>query len=243
MHAVIRFPRLARAAARLWRDTRANSVMEFALGAPLLMALGGYGVEISNLAITNMRVSQYALQLADNASRIGVNSGLSTYQLREGDLNDVLQGLRLFSTGTKLTQFGRVTMSSLENVQQSYDDDNVQRIHWQRCIGLKGGTGFDADPTQAPSVSAASDGTSGTSGKDAPDGIGDTGLKVNAPDDTGVIYVEVNYQYQPMFGTLFVKPTKLHYVASAVVRDKRDYSRIYNPTPSAVASTCDKHNA
>lgn len=235
--------RLSRAAARLWRDVRATSVMEFALGAPLLMALGGYGIEISNLAITNMRLSQYALQLADNASRVGVNSGLATYQLREGDLNDVLQGLRLFSSGAKLTTFGRVTMSSLENVQQSYDDDNVQRIHWQRCIGLKSGPGFDADSTQAPAISAGSDGTSGTAGKDAPDGIGDTGQKVSAPDNTGVIYVEINYQYQPLFGTLFVSPTKLHYVASAIVRDKRDYSQIYNPVPTAVASTCDKHNA
>ena len=243
MHAVTRFQRLARTGARLWRDARAVSVMEFALGAPLLMALGGYGVEISNLAVTNMRISQFALQLADNASRVGVNSGLATYQLREGDLNDVLQGLRLFSAGSKLTTYGRVTMSSLENVQQSYDDDNVQRIHWQRCIGLKSGPGFDADTTQAPSVSAGSDGTASTAGKDAPDGIGDTGLKVNAPDGVGVIYVEINYQYQPLFGTLFVNPTKLHYVASAVVRDKRDYSQIYNPAPSAAASTCDKHNA
>lgn len=243
MHALTRFPRIARTAARLWRDARATSVMEFALGAPLLMALGGYGIEISNLAITNMRISQYALQLADNASRIGVNSGLATYQLREGDLNDVLQGVRLFSAGAKLTTYGRVTMSSLENVQQSYDDDNVQRIHWQRCIGLKAGAGFDSDTSQAPNINAASDGTASTQGKDAPDGIGDTGLKVNAPDDTGVIYVEINYQYQPLFGTLFVKATKLHYVASAVVRDKRDYSRIYNPTPTATASTCDKHAA
>jgi len=242
MHAVILFRRLARTAGRLSRDTGALSVIEFALGAPLLMALGGYGVEISNLAITNMRLSQYALQLADNASRIGVNSGLATYQLREGDLNDVLQGLRLFSASTKLTTYGRVTMSSLENVQQSYDDDNVQRIHWQRCMGLKSGAGFDADSTQAPSITAGSDGTSSTAGTDSPDGIGDAGQKVNAPDSTGVIYVEINYQYQPLFGTLFVGPTKLHYVASAVVRDKRDFSQIYNPAPSATASTCNKHS-
>jgi hypothetical protein len=134
-------------------------------------------------------------------------------------------------------------MSSLENVQQSYDDDNVQRIHWQRCIGLKNGSGFDSDPAQAPSITAGSDGTLNTAGKDAPDGIGDTGQKVSSPQDTGVIYVEINYQYQPLFGTLFVRPTKLHYVASAVIRDKRDFSEIYNPSSSAVASTCNLHNA
>lgn len=229
-------------AARLWREQRAVSVMEFALGAPLLMTLGGYGLEVSNLAITNMRVSQYALQIADNASRIGVNSGLATFQVREGDINDVLQGLRLFSAGSKLTTFGRVTVSSLENVQQKYDDDNVQRIHWQRCIGMKSGSGFDSS-YGTTSVSAGTDGTSGTEGTDTPDGMGDPGKQINAPDGTGVIFVEVNYQYQPLFGTLFVNPTKLHYVAAMMVRDKRDFSQIYNPTPTAVASTCDKHNA
>ena len=72
MH-LTRLAGVARAAASLWREQRAIAVMEFALGAPLLMTLGGYGLEVSNLAITNMRVSQYALQIADNASRIGVN--------------------------------------------------------------------------------------------------------------------------------------------------------------------------
>jgi len=236
-----RLPRIARVAARLWREQRAVSVMEFALGAPLLMTLGGYGLEVSNLAITNMRVSQYALQIADNASRIGVNSGLATFQVREGDINDVLQGLRLFSAGSKLTTYGRVTVSSLENVQQKYDDDNVQRIHWQRCIGMKSGAGFDSS-YGTTSVSAGTDGTSGTEGTDTPNGMGDPGKQINAPDGTGVIFVEVNYQYQPLFGTLFVNPTKLHYVAAMMVRDKRDFSQIYNPAPTAVASTCDKHN-
>jgi hypothetical protein len=231
---------LVRLGARLQRETRAISTMEFALGAPLILAMGGYGIEVSNLAITNMRISQYALQIADNASRIGVNSGLSTYQLREGDLNDVLQGLRLFSKGAKLTTYGRVTVSSLENVQQSYDDDNVQRIHWQRCIGLKSGTGFDSS-YGTTSVTAGTTNTLANAGTDAPDGMGDTGQKVNAPDNTGVIFVEVNYQYQPLFGTLFVAPTKLHYIASVIVRDKRDFSQIYNPAPVATASTCDKH--
>jgi len=241
MHAVNLPRRWAGIAARLWREQRAVSMIEYALAAPLMMAMGGYGVEVSNLAITNMRVSQYALQLADNASRVGVNSGLATFSLREGDINDVLQGLRLFSAGAKLTAYGRVTLSSLENVQQKYDDDNVQRIHWQRCIGLKSGPGFDSS-YGTTSVTAGTDATSGTQGADAPDGMGETGQKVNAPENTGVIYVEVNYQYQPLFGSLFVGATKLHYVASAIVRDKRDFSQIYNPAPTATPSTCDKHN-
>jgi len=242
--------------ARLRRQVGGISTMEFALGMPLLLGFGGYGVEMSNLAITNMRISQYALQVADNASRIGVNSGLATFQLREGDINDVIQGLRLFSAGSHLTQFGRVTISSLENIQQSYADGNgndtapVQRIHWQRCIGQRGG---DADPgfdssygtTNVNAASPASGDlpTQANAGTDKPGGMGETGQEINAPEGMGVIFVEVNYQYQPLFGTLFVNPTKLHYTASVIVRDKRDFRQIYNPSPTAVASTCDRHTA
>jgi hypothetical protein len=240
MPAVTALPRLAHFCRRLWRETKAVSAMEFALATPLVLAMGGYGIEVSNLAVTNMRVSQYALQIADNASRIGVNSGLATYQLREGDINDVLQGLRLFSAGSKLTTYGRVTVSSLENLEQSYDDAPVQRIHWQRCVGLKAGTGFDSS-YGTTSVSAATTPSAANAGVDAPSGMGAVGEKVNAPERNGVIFVEVNYQYQPLFGTVFVKPTKLHYVASVIVRDKRDFTQIYNPTPAATPSTCDKY--
>ena len=230
---------------RLWKDASGLSMLEFALGLPMLMALGGYGVEVSNLAITNMRISQYALQIADNASRIGVNSGLSVYQLREADLNDVLQGLRLFGANAQLTTRGRVTVSSLENIQQSWDAAPVQRIHWQRWVGMRGGSsdpGFDSS-YGTTSTTAGTTATAGDQGTAAPSGMGDTSAKVNAPANSGVIFVEVNYQYQPLFGSLFVSSTKLHYVASVIVRDKRDFSQIYNPSPVAVASTCNLHNA
>jgi hypothetical protein len=43
------------------------------------------------------------------------------------------------------------------------------------------------------------------------------------------MFVEINYAYQALFGTLYIKPMLIHYVASYVVRDTRDYSMIYNP--------------
>ena len=57
------------------------------------------------------------------------------------------------------------------------------------------------------------------------------------------MFVEINYDYQPLFGTLFVKPSKIHYIASFIVRDNRDYSQIINPAPTATASTCNLHTA
>lgn len=241
---------------RLRHETSGIALLEFALGMPVFLALGGYGVEVANLALTNMRISQYALQLADNASRIGVNSGLTVYQVREGDINDVLQGVRLFGASAKLTTYGRITISSLENIQQSYpaspasnDAAPVQRIHWQRCIGLADVKSTDPIPADFGSsygTTTVTDGTTATpgdNGTDAPTGMGDTGSKVNAPAGTGVIFVEINYRYHPLFGSLFVGPTKLHYVASFIVRDKRDYAQLYNPGSSAVPSTCNRHTA
>jgi Flp pilus assembly protein TadG len=247
---------LARHARRLRDETSGLALLEFALGMPVFLALGGYGVEVANLALTNMRISQYALQLADNASRIGVNSGLAVYQVREGDINDVLEGVRLFGASAKLTTYGRVTISSLENIQQSYpatpasnDTAPVQRIHWQRCIGLANVAPTAPIPTNFASsygTTTVTDGTTATpadNGTDAPSGMGGAGSQVNAPAGGGVIFVEINYQYHPLFGSLFVAPTRLHYVASFIVRDKRDFSKLYNPGSTAVASTCNLHTA
>ena len=236
------FPaRLARIARALRRDERGVAFMEFALATPIVLAIGCYGIEISHLALTHLRVSQIALNLADNASRVGVSSNLTTTQLREVDVNDVLQGARLKGASMSLTTFGRVTLSSLENVQQSYDTAAVQRIHWQRCIGTMSGTGYDST-YGTTTTTAGTDATSNNKGTTAASGMGDAGSQVSAPAGSGLMFVEVNYNYQPLFGSLFVPSRIIHYTASFIVRDKRDFSQIFNPSPAATRSTCDLHN-
>ena len=248
------------ALASLLRDRRGASLIEFAFAFPVVFAMGGYGVELGNLTITDMRVSQIALTLADNASRIGVNNGQATFQLREGDINDILQGGRLMGAGLKLTTYGRVTISSLENVRRTFSDGTsdsapVQRLHWQRCIGMMAGYPSSSAPTVPVYDSTYGQATpldkAGTDTKPANDGTTSAGMgsptMVTAPSNSGVIFVEVNYQYQPIFGTMFMKKSILHYTASFIVRDKRDFNQIYNPqtalgtTPTP--STCDLHQA
>ena len=102
---------------------RGVAIMEFALSMPLVLMFGCYGIELSNLARANLQVSQIALNLADNASRVGNSDGLAAQQLREVDINDVLQGARFQGNALQLTHHGRITVSSLENVQQTYDSD------------------------------------------------------------------------------------------------------------------------
>jgi hypothetical protein len=183
-----------------------------------------------------MRVSQIALMLADNASRAGVDtSGGTIQQLREIDINDVMQGVRLQGARVDLANKGRVTLSSLET-----NADGGQWIHWQRCLGVMRGPGWDS------SYGKEDDGKTGTGFA----GMGRPGAEVKAPDGEAVIFVEVNYQYKPLFGTWLIGSPRIQYTASYIVRDKRDLSGnggkgIYDPSPSVGAAkmTCDKYTA
>lgn len=239
-------PRLLAFARALGRDRGGLAMMEFAFTAPVLIAMGGWGVELSYLAVTNLRVSQAAVNLADNASRVGASASGNVTQLREADINDVLQGTKLESQGINLTTYGRVTLSSLENVRQGQDTARVQRIHWQRCIGKKSGAGYDSSYGSTDSADGTTVDTTANhanEGTAAPTGMGETNRKVMAPDDSGVMFVEVNYQYRPLFGGLFVQQQIIRYSQSFIVRDNRDFTRIYNPTtsPATVRSTCDTY--
>jgi len=219
-----------------------TATIEFALVSPLVLYLGGAGIEYANYGLAQLRVSQIAMALADNASRVGLASTLTSVQLRETDVNDILTGARMQGAGIRLTTNGRIIISSLENVQQSYDAAPVQRIHWQRCLGLKSGAGFDSS-YGTTTTTAGTDATLANAGALAPNGIGDTGYLVNAPSGYGVMFVEVNYTYQSLFGTLYAPAMNIHYTASYVVRDRRDFSQIYNPAPTVTRSTCNLYTS
>ena len=221
-------------------------MLEFAFTLPLLLAAGLYGAECANLALVNLRISQIALSLADNASRVGVTP-LATEQLREVDMNDVLQAARNQGAALNITTNGRIIVSSLENVQQGYDTGPVQRIHWQRCIGLRGSASGDAVYNSSygtTSPAAGTDNTQANAGTAQPNGMGDANALITAPAGSGVIFVEINYNYKPLISSYLVGPTsRIHYIASFIVRDNRDFSQMYNPsiTPPTQRSTCDKY--
>jgi Flp pilus assembly protein TadG len=222
-------------------DCSGLALMEFGFTLPIILMVGGYGIELSNLAVAHLRISQYALNLADNASRVGVSASGGVTQLRESDINDVLQGARLEAGAINIGTTGRVILSSLENVQQSYDTTTVQRLHWQRCFGTQKGTNFDSH-YGTTTTTAGSDATKANAGKAMPNGMGMAGSMVNAPANSGVMFVEINYQYKPLFGTMFVSPQVIRYSASLIVRDNRDFSQIY-PATGVTASTCDLYNS
>ena len=224
-------PALARLFYRLRHDVSGLALVEFGYSLPLLLGLTGYGLELANLANANMKISQAANALADNVSRVGLESALSKTQLRESDINDGLIGVSRQSGTMGVGTNGRIIISSLER-----NSSGGQWIHWQRCLGAK---------TYASSFGVAGDGATGT----AFPGMGPATARVTAPDaESAVMFVEIIFDYKPIFSTIYVNNRQIKFHASYIVRDKRDLTvnvgtGITNPSPAATAYTCDRFTA
>ena len=209
---------------RRLRASRSGVAMtEFALALPLLLGAGLFGAETAWLTLAHMKVSQTALQLADNASRIGDTSNLASRKIYESDIADILFGAGVLAESLDLYPNGRVVVSSMEvfdtdahcdvagtSCASATADDGDQFIHWQRCMGAR-----NVPPRY------------GEQGDIIPDGMGPDGEEVNAAAGLPVIFVEVTYEYQPLFGDMFFGNQIIFETASFVVRDDRDLTQIY----------------
>lgn len=206
---------------RLAASTSGVAMTEFALGAPFLLMAGLWGAEMANYALVNMRVSQLALQIADNASRIGDTSSLQNRKIYESDINDVIFGAQIQSgKALNLYDNGRVFISSVE----VRSNGTTQYIHWQRCRGAKNVTSsYGVEGDNLPSA-----------------GIGPTGEEVAAQVGDAVIFVQVNYTYQPLITSKLITNRDIHAIASFTVRDSRDLTQIYqrNPMKPDPVQTC-----
>lgn len=111
----------------LRRNRSGVAMTEFALGAPLVLMAGLWGTETANFALTNMKVGQLAVHIADNSSRVGDLSTLQNRRVYEYDINDVLYGAQVQAGGMQLFRHGRVIISSLQ-----VDSNGRQYIHWQQ---------------------------------------------------------------------------------------------------------------
>jgi len=215
--------RLRRFMRRLRCARSGVAAVEFALTMPFLMVAGLYGAETSWYVLVNMQVSQIAVQVADNASRVGDTSYLQDRRIYEADLNDLLLGANLNGGSMlKILQNGRIIISSLE---VGPGTATTQYIHWQRCKGLKNYT--------------SSYGVAGASGLT---GMGPAGHQVSTIPGEAVIFVEVAYDYQPLISSSFIRNRTITATASFYVRDDRDLTQIYqintaSPDPVASCST------
>jgi hypothetical protein len=219
---------LSRLASRLRANASGAAVTEFALAAPLLMTAGLWGVESANQAIVQMRVSQVAVLVADNASRVGENSLLGETKLYESDINDVLYGAQLQGgRAFDLYKHGRVILSSLEVVPGTQDQ---HYIHWQRCKGKL---------ERTSSYGVEGDGSSAGIA-----GMGPEGEEIIAFPGEAVMFVEVVYKYQPLISSAFTRADDIHATAAFNVRDNRNLEQVYqrdDADPTGIAS-CDKYD-
>lgn len=215
----------------LRKNERAAALTEFALATPLVLTVGLWGLETANLAMTHMRVNQVAMHIADNASRIGDTSSLSNQKIYEDDLNDVLRGSDIQAgEAIDLYQYGRVIISSLQVEPGSANDQ--QYIAWQRCKGRK--------------ETSSSYGDQGTGAGDPSFiGMGPPGEEVQSIRNDAVMFVEIQYDYQPIATDAFIRDRTIRSRAAFQVRANRDLSQIYerNPDSPAEIARCDIYDS
>ncbi|MEW9855554.1 TadE/TadG family type IV pilus assembly protein [Novosphingobium sp. M1R2S20] len=194
-------------------------MIEFALIMPFFLIIGLWGVELAHYSYQTMRVGQLAAHVADNASRIGDYSTLQNRKIYESDIDDLLIGVDL-QAGPKMELFdrGRVIISSLE-----VNGAGQQYIHWQRCLGTR------------PVWSSY-----GKEGDLKPGGLGPVGSEVFASPNDAVMFVELQYEYNPLISSTFIGTPVISSIASFTVRSSRDLSRVYQTSPASPKMTCDK---
>ncbi len=201
---------------RLRADTKAIAMTEFAIVLPVLLTLGLYGTEIARLATSRTQVSQIALSLADNASRLGQtdNSGI-TPTVTENDVDALLDGAMRQGASIDLLTNGRIILSSLE-----VDDvTGRQYIHWQRCRGARATVSRYGDD-------GANNGLTGT----PMSGIGSGSRKAMADPGSAIMFVEIEYEYDPLFQAPFGAGNRLvRQEAAFLIRDDRNLGDSSDP--------------
>lgn len=199
-------------------DRSGVAMIEFAFMFPVFLLFMTGAAELANYVTVKMRVSQMALQIADNAARIGSGSPLAAKQITENDINDLFIGAQLASAQLDLRKNGRVILSDLEP-QTNPNTANRFKIVWQRCFGDKAVTSHY-----------------GKQGDQNLTGIGPVGREATAQDDNATMFVEVRYRYSPLLTTEWIPGVEMREIASMAVRDRRDLTKIYNNENAPVSS-------
>lgn len=181
----------------LWGDSKALAAVELALVFPFLLTLCVGGLELSNLAMAYLRVSNIAIKTADNAARVRTS-------IDESDINEIFIGAKLMGSNIDFANHGRIILSSIEPLMNNATPPQVvnQYLRWQRCTGANAANSSHGNQ---------GDGATGTA---QASGYGLTGKpKITASANTAVILAEVVYDYQPMivpdwFGAVTIRTSQ-----------------------------------
>jgi hypothetical protein len=190
-------------------------LIEFAFAAPLVLGMGMLGTDTAYLVITHLQISQIAMQVADNASRVGEQDVLTARKVFERDIAETLIGAEKLGQNLDLYDNARVIISSLQR-----NASGGQWIAWQRCRGAVQHTS---------SYGVEGNGATGTSFP----GMGVPGRYITASQGTAVMFVEVAFDYEPITPITVFENRRIVYTAAFNVRDNRDLTRLYAGGPVA----------
>ncbi|MCY1672172.1 pilus assembly protein TadE [Novosphingobium sp. SL115] len=197
-----------RKALQLGRCKSGVTIIEFALVAPFVLSIACYGVELAYLNTTDMKLSELALTLADNASRLGqTDNSAVTPTVTETDVNSVMLGAEEQGRTINIETRGRVILSSLERDATT----GRQYIHWQRCLG-------DYNHQSAYGNDSTRNGLNGA----VITGMGSGPTKIAASAGNAVMFVEIFYEYEGIFGEMFVENITMAKEGAFLVRDERN---------------------
>jgi len=220
-------------------NRRGVAMIEFALAAPVILFVGLGGVEIGNYVTANLRISQIAMAVADNAGRVRTS-------IDEADVTEIMIGAMKMGEPLSLASRGRIILSDLEQrtsttgmggkgpVSASNPNGYRQWFRWQRCAGALaapssiGGPMNDAGAPITNLDDKTNDDHGAVETASTIDGVGTSGRQIAAAGGTAVMVVEVVYDYQPVapvslitaaFGKLRIKR-----VIAFNVRERNSYS-------------------
>lgn len=196
---------------RLRRADSGVALVEFAFSFPVLLAFGLGGIELAHYSVTHMRLSQIAMNTADNASRVRT-------AIDETDVNELFLGAELTGASFRFKENGRIILSSLEMNPKG----DGQWIRWQRCFGSK---------NHPSTYGKQGDGKNDKSLK----GLGPPGRQIAALPASAVIFAEAVYDYRPIVPNPITGRTTITYTAAYNIRD-RDNNEITNLSNGPVAS-------
>ncbi|WP_226633295.1 TadE/TadG family type IV pilus assembly protein [Novosphingobium profundi] len=183
-------------------DESGVAIIEFALIAPLFLMVLCTGLELANYARAQLRVSEIAMSVADNAGR--VMGGID-----EANVQEVFAGAASIGESIDFEANGRIVLSSLETNGRSGRNAG-QMIRWQRCWGEG-----DFDPAY---------GTQGTGRtNDAlSQGMGRNGHRIAASSNTAIMFVEASYTYQPLIVAALFDTGTIRYESAFNVRGRQN---------------------
>lgn len=186
----------------LIEDTDGVAMIEFAFIAPVLLVMILGGLELTNFALSYMRVNQIAMTVADNAGRIPTS-------VDEANIYEVFAGADVLGEDLDFEANGRVVLSSLQD-NKGIGANKGQMIHWQRCWG---------DLSIAPSYGREGKGRSDNSMNN---GMGQGSNKITAAQNTAVMFVEVTYDYQPLVGPNWMAARRIRHESAFNVRGRQN---------------------